>query len=497
MKMYPSNYSNNFIWFKNSIVFENPKIVALLLLYMIYFSSFALFIFGLISSDPIINNGEFDIALSAISLTIFIFLLTVGCLNRAYYFFCLPLVVLIVPNAINDLLPSFWAGPISDRGVASVSLLTHIDLFLLVGVFLFARNEHHSRQFFYKLSNFLIFICLLISLTSIIWWSIASSFIEHNALLFFGNSFQIRYLLYVSLFLRFVYKKDLLHFFWGLFIGIGFLIFEALIYSFLNESEELTSGNFGTNTLGVLLGFLLIYISSIKECSYYIKGLLSLFILAAIFLSGTRIAMIALLLSFGFSSLILRYGMLKLGVFPSIIVVLVLLYYWKLLVPFVDPFLLLIETDYAFVASQDLAGGSFSSLMTRLSLWLSSLDIIIEFPFGVGLSQFNFLKASYGFSLPIFIDPHNDYLNFIVQYGIFNGLIFIFLLYVYPLYLRFTNGVDVPRNVLIKLIFFIWITSLTNSNFNKHQFFFMTVFIIFVAINNRIDSAHKIPKAIT
>ena len=476
---------------ENFLLVLRLRLVAVSLLYFIYFSSFSLFLFNLVSDDSILNYHEFNLTLSLASLLIFLILWGVGVLKRAFYFFCLPLVVLAVPNAINDLLPSFWAGPLSERGVASVPLITHIDLFLLVGVFLFSNSEGDFRRDITKLSNTLIFAIFCIVLTSLFGWMISTSFIDGNSLLFFGNSFQLRYLLYVSLFMTFFTQKDLMHFCWGLCLAICFLLLEASIYSFVFRTEEFTSGNFGTNTFGALLGFLLIYISSVKGVTQRTKIILITLMCLAVIATGTRSSIVALVLSVGLSNLIIRYGVFRLGFVLSFLLLCVLLNFWNTLVQFFDPLILLLETDYAFLVSQDMVGGPLASVTTRLSLWVASVTMLYDFPFGLGLSQFNFLKADYGFSIPVFIDPHNDYLNFLVQYGIVGGSIFLFMLLIQPVIALKRERSNGPRNAVTQLIIFSSLTGLSNSNFNKHQFFFMFTFVVFVAIQQRSQAFNK------
>ena len=472
-------------------IFRQPRLSALALLYFMYFTSLALFFVSLVNDDAILNYSEFNLILSLTSLLIFVVVATIGLLNRGFYFLCLPLVVLAVPNAINDLLPSFWAGPLFERGAASVSLINHVDLYLLAGVVLFSDSEKRLGKYNNNVANALTLIALFVVLTSILWWVIVSSFVEHNPLLFFGNSFQLRYLIYISLMIRFVNDKDIKHFNWGLYMAIGFVLLESTVYSLMFQVDQLTSGNFGTNTLGVLFGFLLLYVFSTEEVSSRIKIILICLMSFALFLTGTRTAILALLLSFGLSKLIARYGFLWVGLISILFVLCCFLVYWDVIVLFLGPLILLLQTDYAFLESQNLVGGALSSVITRLSLWVASFNMIYDFPFGVGLSQFNSLKADYGFSIPVFIDPHNDYLNFFLQYGIINGFILISTLFAYPLITYLGAKSHGSRNLNIQLMIFIVITSFSNCNFNKHQFFFMFVFVVFVAIKQRSQAFNK------
>ena len=106
---------------------------------------------------------------------------------------------------------------------------------------------------------------------------------------FFGNSFQVRYLLYISLIITFIDKRDITNFNKGLLLAIFLVIVESFIYTALFQKSVATV-NYGTNTLAVLLGFLMIYTLSIKNISRQIKIFTILSIVLALFFTGTRSA---------------------------------------------------------------------------------------------------------------------------------------------------------------------------------------------------------------
>ena len=474
---------------KNFSLFNSTQIwlIAFVILFFIFFSSLILYVANYASGNLILNNIDYNFPLSIVSLIIFIFLIATGITNRSFYFFSLPLVILIVPNSVNDLLPAFWAGPQSDRGATTVSLITHLDLYLLAGILLFSQsNKRYSDNLKRDAQNRdaqkIILTTSFIVISSIIYWLIFDAYTNYSALLFFGNSFQVRYLIYISLIITFIDKRDITNFNKGLLLAIFLVIVESFIYTALFQKSVLTSGNYGTNTLAVLLGFLMIYTLSIKNISRQIKIFTILSIVLALFFTGTRSAILAIILSFILYAPIMKIGFVRLGVLLSVFIFCLLVFFKNELILFLDPLILLIETDYSFLEERGLVGGELSSITTRLSLWITSFDLIKDFPFGIGLTQFNFIKSEYGFIIPVFIDPHNDYINFILKYGVINGLIMIYLLIIYSLRINIIHKSYEIKSLTIKLMLFITLVGFSNSNFDKHQFFLLFIFIMFAAL---------------
>ena len=470
---------------------NQPRPLALIVLFLVYLNSLIFYIVSLVVEDSVLNYTEFNLDLSLVSLLIFISIVLIGSFSRSFYFSCLPLIALTVPNAVNDLFPAFWAGPSADRGVASVSIINHIDLYLLLGVFLFTESREVRRTISINYEHVLLFSVLTALFLGLVGWLITNAFTQYNSLLFFGNSFQLRYLLYVYLFSRIVTAKDVVHFNYGFLCAVGLVLLEAGAYTIIFNLPELTSGNFGTNTLGVLLGVAIIYASCINGIPMWMKTLLLLLMGVGLLMTGTRSALLAFIFSTILVPFVLRFGFLRIGLILGACAVCIVISNWAVVSAFLDPFMLLIQTDYSLMSSQGLVGGPFSSAITRVSLWVASVDMVSDYPFGVGFSLFNFLKPDYGFSVPVFIDPHNDYLNFFVQYGILSGVLIMYTLYVYPLQRLYARGFDGDRAPIVHFMLFILITSLTNSNLNKHQFFFIFAFLVFVSMRHRSNGCGK------
>ena len=48
----------------------------------------------------------------------------------------------------------------------------------------------------------------------------------------------------------------------------------------------------------------------------------------------------------------------------------------------------------------------------------------MEYPGGVGLSGWHYLRKDFGFDLGILIDPHNNYMLSFMSFGIIGGIVY-------------------------------------------------------------------------
>ena len=108
--------------------------------------------------------------LGALSVILFSIILIICSLKKDLFFLFLPFVLLAFPNVINDFFPSFMMGPIIESRVASFSYITHIDLFLLYGLFFLKKsskqiiNQKEILKFLFLLTLILFFFLLTIFL---------------------------------------------------------------------------------------------------------------------------------------------------------------------------------------------------------------------------------------------------------------------------------------------------------------------------------------------
>ena len=87
-----SNFSEQFLWAALVVSLVTP---------------FFVFIIGISNGGIIIYSHDFSWPLSLISLFIFMCILICGLSSVSFYFLLLPICILAVPNAVNDLFPSF------------------------------------------------------------------------------------------------------------------------------------------------------------------------------------------------------------------------------------------------------------------------------------------------------------------------------------------------------------------------------------------------------
>jgi hypothetical protein len=452
------------------------------------------YVSGVFMVSPLLDNIEFDLTLSLLSALIFLVVCICSTFNRAFYFIILPIVVLNIPNAINDLSLSFWAGPVMDRGRATFPVFSHIDFFLLMGIFRLMPSGSGAMPFLLNSHKIIFKSVLVIFISLIIGWLVGFYSDGLSSLLFFGNSFQLRYLLYICIFIRLVNTRDIDFFIIGLSIASVLVIFEAIIYTYLYGHANLTSGNFGTNTLGVLLGFLFLILKNYSQTSGIVRFFLLSFLFLALFMTGTKAAIIGIIFVYFIDVTADKISSFAWAGITAFMLILVGFLNYELLQDLIVPLKLFIETpDYSSLIEQDMVGGPLSSALTRLSLWWTSFNILSEYPMGIGSANFNYLKVDNGFLLPIFIDPHSDYIYSFVQYGWLGGMVFLGLVYGYPLVRIKYDHVNYKSYLIRSPLFFLLLTSVSNSNLNKHQLFFIVIFCLFIVINKYNSKGNKNP----
>lgn len=458
----------------------------MILLLMIFMVSIVSYWWDAKAMHSVTDDIDFNLGLSLVSVMIFVGLCSISIFNRGWYFLLLPIVVLNLPNAINDFFFTFWAGPVDDRGASAVSLFTHIDLFILLGMFSLQSGEKRTYSDQRKFSDRFILLVLVMFALSILGWLVNRLSYDMPAILFFGNNFQIRYLLYISFFLPLVNSKDCDNFLLGLAVAAILLIIEAVTYTYVMDAPVLTSGNFGTNTLAVTFGFLTLSLGEFFNARKIVKFVLLFALVAALIATETKSAMLAMAVAFIIQKFFKKVSVSQMFLMGAVLLVALVFWYYDYLVIALNPIMQFFYfPDYDYLTSQNLVGGFFGTMITRLFLWSASIGIMLDFPLGIGVSNFNYYKESYGFPIPVFIDPHNDYLNAIVQHGWFSGSLLLYLVYVYPLLNSLRKKLITSTHSSISIMIFLTLTSLTNSNLNKHQLFFMVVFIIFVMAQNK------------
>ena len=409
--------------------------------------------------------------ISVVSLFYFLNLFIAGFLSKAIWTSMLPLVILTVPNAINDLIPAFYLNDVTKRSSPSLSVITHIDLYLLLGLrYVKFSNRHNSATIIEcQIIIFLVFITLFSNFIGLLYYNDKPYFLYFNLT-------QLRYLLLAVLIKSVLENLNHSIFRAWLLIGVLLVLFEAMVFSNIYGRTTLTSGNFGTNTLATTLSFIFLWLLvgsndlKIRSCAAAFGAIL---ILA--WLTDTRavaVSLVLALIAFGFLGLQLSGKVLVLSSVSFFGSVIVLQLGEEILdiLSFVTKALNSYENARQAVNITE----TTSSIVTRLSMWFSAWNMLQEYPFGTGYSGWHYLSDRYGVVFTMFIDPHNDYLFSLINYGIVASFVYFYVIYFLPLKKYSKRG----NKIFLIPILFVMSANLTNSNFYKHQFFIL--FLIFI-----------------
>jgi O-antigen ligase len=413
----------------------------------------------------------------------FIFLCLTSITKRAYYWAALPLVLLTVPNAINDLFPSIYMGP-PDASVAppAFALFTHIDLFLLLGLLRYGRfslsKQLLTAVFVALVTTFFVFVNYLTGA-----WSTDGIY----------GLYQLRYILLTYLVFREVrFGSARRPFVLGLIAAISLTLIETLLFTFLiTLPGHLISGNLGKNPLGhfaaAALCFFIFYRppKAVLLHKYLPLGIATLLMIG----SGTRFSIIAALVSVLIVALLRSSTVMKSAAycFVGMLAVLTILLttpQGKSIVEGIAHVSGDISSPYLIERTPE-----SSSIITRLEVWLKTADMARTHSVtGVGPGNWSFLKADFDIPYDGLLDPHNDLINFIVSYGIPSGLLFFAAVLFYPLIGGYRASFQRPDGFLqgcYAFILCITVTGLTNATLWKHQIFALTLIFSCLLIFNR------------
>lgn len=414
--------------------------------------------------------------LSLVSFIYFLFLCLMGLTNKQYYFLVFPFLVLTVPNAVNDLLPNFLMGPVWERNSSAFSFFTHIDLYLFFGVLRFYRDVNVRH----KPVVLLVSVCFILFFSTHLLIGINSDYLGP----FLFGLYQIRYFMLLFLVVSFFnIQRDFKYFFWGVCLAAVFLVFESLATTYLRGGgvdARLGSGNFAVNVYGNLLAALTMFL-------YFGRGLLPVRLLNTLFIYGCMFVLVCAMFMTGTK-----------GSLFSMFVSFVLL--WR----FAG-----VKSKSGFVLFYSLAGLAFlfglylsylyinhlvsigvfsdgyvydegtSSLRTRVVLWGVTADMIKDNLYlGIGNGVWNYIKYDYGSPFDVLLDPHNDYLSYIVNYGV-TALAIVFFFYLFPLYkVVFLKRSTYGYIVFVSFVVPLAISSFANANTLKHQVFALFGFFL-------------------
>lgn len=449
-------------------------------------------IFQSIDSGNIVFSGLS--ALSYISLTIFGLVCLLGLYSNKLYFTFLIFVLLAFPAPVNDFFPGVFLGNQFEYGASIFPFFTHIDIYLLLGIFksLFTNNKISIKSsLLFQSMIFCIFLSILANYFN-------PQFLNHDFLLLIQGLFQFRYLIEIYLLLSLFdisqFKNNIV---FSFIISIVFLFIESIIYTLKTHSPALMSGSLANNTFASIVASILLFMILINKRYTHSKlirysiMLLMLVSVLIILLSGARMAILAFLVTYTIFLFLDRKLKLNFNIKIKWIVLFLVAAVGirvasNYLPPRYNPKNLTEKISFG-QPSMDLTqfirierSWETNSLITRMELYSASLKMLQENPLtGVGVGRWNSLKQKFGFKEFLLIDSHNGYLSVLSQYGLL-GIPLILFIYFFPASVLYKSlKSQAPSNFLIYLgviNLYIAFADLSNSGIFKHQIFALLAF---------------------
>ncbi len=428
--------------------------------------------------------------INTVSVFGFFILCIYGLTSYARFFLLLPFVLLAYPSAVNDFFPSVYLGQPYELGAALFPFITHIDIFLGLGLL---KRIIDQRGSFKTHVNWLTGLIIILFLTSTFINLILVKDAHHFALLIAGL-FPLRYLVLLILLVSNheveKYERQIVT---GIILSIFFLFLESTVNSYINKTDVLSSGTLASNTFANITAAILIFVIYLKRQSYSINFFVLLAFLATgiliILLTETRMAILAALVSF-FLIQMRFFKWYKTLFVVFTLGVLVLMIYNSIEVP--DRYsvsFLLSKIQYQGFSTNIFEMITIersletSSIYSRLKLYQTSINMFADSPmWGVGYGAFNYLKNDFGFDEFVLIDAHNGYLNALAQMGI-SSIFLLYFIYLYP----FFNYRKIKGSTFLKYLFVINFTmaiaDLSNAGIYKTSVFALLAFNTLVIMN--------------
>ncbi|MBL7932754.1 MAG: O-antigen ligase family protein [Bacteroidia bacterium] len=446
-----------------------------------------------ISGQDIITMTELT-PLSYISMALFLIVCFLGMYSSKLYFAFLVFILLAFPAPVNDFFPGTFLGSRFEFGASIFPFITHIDIYLLLGIFkgMMLRNR-------ISVIASVLFLCVIVAM----FISIAINFFDYSSpqelALLVQGLFQFRYLVLLFVMISFYdvnkYKNYILV---GIIASVLFLFTESVAFTIKSKADALMSGSLANNTYASIIASVLLFFYLIKRKYKHSKlynTLLKIgitFCVIIVIATKARMAILALVVSYFIISFIENRQKQTLKS---------KLYWIGTIILFVISVKLIADrlpkrynphtiTDKISIGEPDWDLTRFirierswetNSLITRLELYSTSIKMIRENPVaGVGVGRWNYLKQKYGFREFLLIDSHNGYFSVLSQYG-FLGIPLIIFIYFFPIYMIFRNSgsekADYSYLVYFSVVnLYISFADLSNSGIFKHQIFSFLAF---------------------
>ena len=435
-----------------------------------------LFLFGLFEG---IISREFVFdeinSLSLLSVPLFLLLSFYSLKDDRYLSIILPFLLLAFPVNINNCFPGVFLE--SSEMEVVYPYFCHVELFLLL---VLMNKYREGCQFEVSLLPYILLWTFVIStITNMIIYADT-----HYWLLLISGQYPIRILVLILLFVQCV-KIDFDYFVIGICISVLFLGLESFVNTSVKGLEVLSSGSLGNNTFGNVVAqlscLLLYYITWRKNNRILIFPTLfvSLIILIG---ADTRMAILSSFVVITFVVFPTFSKRIKVAVVIGVIICAYYVISHSLLSSLegkMDVATTMSAIDISSLTDIEItATETTSSLLTRLSLWETSIKMFFDNPFtGIGWNLFNVLKYKYGFDIEVIIDPHNGYLLFLSQLGLWGALWIYYIFFRCWIIFKKTCDLDIKTFAIFNMG--MTICELSNAGTYKYN---VLSFLLFISI---------------
>lgn len=433
---------------------------------------------------------RYDRWISLLSLVYFFGLMVFSFGSIRRYCFVTPLVILTVPNAVNSYFPAIYLGPLTDMTNATFPFVTHIDVFLIYGLANLTLSKTDSLSWYHERIDVFVVAMTAFYLLAVF----ATFFISGDITRYLNNAFHIRYLaLFYLLHKVFITRPNREIFLKGIIIAMPIVLIESSVTSLLNDYSfygSFSSGNFANNVLGHLLAFvtiLLIFGRNREYSSTFFSDLVVFSVFIGMLLTGVRGAYLSFVLCLLCTYVLTRLSFRNVIVFFVIFLAIVVFTISRFIdIDYWDDFIYAVTYIFqnGFDAYAIKIDPTTTSIFTRVTLWIATTKMYFDnLLFGVGFAEWNMIKAEYGVPFRMLLDPHNDYLFYLVSYGSVLGLGFLWFIYLKPIihFIKKASNSFVVNPYYYALFGFCF-SGLTNANTSKHQVFALVLMIAFFAV---------------
>lgn len=413
---------------------------------------------------------------------------------RLVIFFVL---LLALPGTIDDFLPQIPIGYEFENGFNTFTIISFFDIFFLLFLILIKKDKKNYQQI--KVLNNILTFLVISTFFSFCFALPESNDYEYGALL--KGTFMIVRLIIVYIFLKNVNVDNnfYINIIYSSMISSILLSVGSIVISSISGSERLQGGSYGNNIFAnflVLLTLIILGGINSKSIKKKIKPLVILTIglnIIVIFFTGTRMALIALLIG------IIIYVMIQKNKMWVKIVILSHLFFLLIYVTntgvFENSRFSVLLNPLEFISQIDKS--TSTTVGTRLIIWDATFDMIKDRPFfGVGPGIWNYERYNYGIYFNVLLDPHNGYLGLLSEYGLvffvfYLSFIFIALFKILK-HIRYYKKYDLESYKLL-LSYCIgvicWmITEMSNAGIYKVQiqyFFWIIIMSFYFYIYNK------------